>query len=186
MVSNMNPCSSCSSIAYDIYSCICGTYYECTNVMTSLGLVPPYPTLHLLGLTIYIVLGLWLHNPWMNINQEPPNRVTGIMETPSPTFSTGTRLKDKVCIITGSSSGLGRAIALAFAAQGARLVVCADLNRNPRSDFMAEEAGISTDEAICRRHGNNAAIFFKTNVTIGTEVQALVQAAVRTGGRLDV
>ena len=108
------------------------------------------------------------------------------MATSTPILTAGTRLKGKVCIVTGSSSGLGRAVALAFAAQGARLVVCADLTPTPKSTFMAEQAGTPTDEVICRRYGEGKAIFVKTNVTIGIEVKVLVQTAVKLGGRLDV
>ena len=51
---------------------------------------------------------------------------------------------------------------------------------------MAEDAGTPTEEVICRRYGESKGIFVKTNVTLGTEVEALVQAAVKAGGRLDV
>ena len=108
------------------------------------------------------------------------------MAASTPIFTAGARLKDKVCIVTGSSSGLGRAVALVFAAQGARLVVCADLKPTPKSTFMAEEAGTPTEEVICRRWGENKAIFVKTDVTNGIEVEILVQTAVKLGGRLDV
>lgn len=108
------------------------------------------------------------------------------MATLTSTFPGGQRLKDKVCIVTGSSSGLGRAIALAFAAQGARLIVCADLERISKSNFMAEDAGTPTDEVICRRYRKGMGIFVKTDVTVGTEVEALIQRAVQAGGRLDV
>lgn len=40
--------------------------------------------------------------------------------------------KDKVCIVTGASSGIGRAIALAYAREGAKVVV-SDVVRRPRS-----------------------------------------------------
>lgn len=108
------------------------------------------------------------------------------MATSTPSFAVGQRLEDKVCIITGASSGLGRAISLAFASQGARLVVCADLNPSPKSEFEAEEAGVPTHEVICRRYGEYKGIYVKTNVTRGAEVEALIQEAVKVGGRLDV
>ncbi|KAL9130808.1 MAG: hypothetical protein Q9217_001111 [Psora testacea] len=104
----------------------------------------------------------------------------------TPSFATGQRLQDKVCIVTGSSSGLGRAICLAFASQGARLVVCADLKPTSKSTFQAEDAGTPTHEVICKRYGENKGIFVQTDVTIGSEVEVLVQEAVKVGGRLDV
>ena len=82
-------------------------------------------------------------------------------------------------ITKDASSGLGRAIALAialaFAAQGARLIVCADLKSTPNSSFMAEEPGTPTDEVICRRYGEGKAIFVQTNVTISIEVEILAR-----------
>ncbi|KAF1990469.1 putative short chain type dehydrogenase [Aulographum hederae CBS 113979] len=85
------------------------------------------------------------------------------------------RLQDKIAIVTGSTSGIGRAIALAFAKEGAK-VVCSDLDEG-------EQEG-STRASILNDGGE--AIFVKTNVTIGAEVESLVKEAVEKYGRLDI
>lgn len=92
------------------------------------------------------------------------------------------RLKDKVCIVTGSSSGLGRAISIAYAKEGGR-VVCADLKPEARSDIESETA-VNTHDLICEAGGS--AIFVKTDVTQAEQVEHMVQRAVEEYGRLDV
>ncbi|KAJ8114104.1 hypothetical protein ONZ43_g4986 [Nemania bipapillata] len=92
------------------------------------------------------------------------------------------RLSQKVAIVTGSSSGLGRAIALAYAREGAA-VVCADLNREARAE-IAEEMRLYTDDAIKLEGGE--AIFVRADVSIAQDFEDLVQKAVNTFGRLDI
>lgn len=79
------------------------------------------------------------------------------------------RLDGKSSIVTGAASGFGAAIAERFAAEGARVVV-ADLNA---------EAG----QAVAARIGGH---FVRCDVSVGADVQALVQRAVALHGRLDV
>jgi NAD(P)-dependent dehydrogenase (short-subunit alcohol dehydrogenase family) len=92
------------------------------------------------------------------------------------------RLRDKVCIVTGSSSGLGRAISLAFSKEGA-LLVCTDLQQNARAE-VPEEAEIATHDLIQQQRG--AAIFVETDVAEAEQVEKLIQATVKHYGRLDV
>lgn len=101
--------------------------------------------------------------------------------TAVPTF----RLSGKVAIVTGASSGLGRAIALAYAEHGTRLVVCADLFSNPRPGGIDEE--IPTHQLIVNRHGSGRAAYQKTDVGNSRDVEACVKEAVELGnGRLDM
>ena len=90
------------------------------------------------------------------------------------------RLQDKVAIVTGASSGLGRAIAVRYAQEGAK-VVCADLTATARSE---EEAEITTHDRIIQAGGQ--AIFVQTDVGDATQVENMVKAAVKEYGRLDM
>jgi len=95
----------------------------------------------------------------------------------------GTRLKDKIAIVTGGSSGFGRSIAVAFAAEGAKVVV-GDLQAEPsKGDFEAAPDLTTVDEI--KRAGGDAA-FFKCDVTKLSDVTALVGQTVDRYGRLDV
>lgn len=93
-----------------------------------------------------------------------------------------TRLSGKICIVTGSSSGIGRAIALEYAKLGGT-VVCADLNPQARPEVQGEEA-VDTHELI-QQQGSRS-IFVQTNVVDSQQVQKLVNETVSTFGRIDV
>ncbi|HZO20906.1 MAG TPA: SDR family oxidoreductase [Steroidobacteraceae bacterium] len=86
-------------------------------------------------------------------------------------------LAGKTAIVTGASSGIGRAIALTFAAEGA-MVVIADLTT------QAVEGGDPTVELIKRAGG--AAVFEKTDVGRWEDVDSLVARTVASHGRLDI
>lgn len=92
------------------------------------------------------------------------------------------RLLDKVCVVTGSSSGLGRAIALAYAREGGHLV-CIDLQQNARAEVDSEQ-DISTDELI--RQNGGRAIFARADVSKTGDVENAMSLAVSEYGRIDV
>ena len=94
------------------------------------------------------------------------------------------RLHNKTAIITGSSSGIGRAISLAFASEGASLL-CADLHPTPRAEYATDASPTSTtvQEAVAL---GARALFVKCDTTSSSEMQALVQKAVQEYGRLDI
>ena len=90
------------------------------------------------------------------------------------------RLEGKVAVITGASSGIGRAIALTYSAEGAH-IVNASLDETSKTD---EEKSITTHDLVAKNGGK--AIFVQTDVTKPESVESAVQKAVRDFERIDV
>jgi NAD(P)-dependent dehydrogenase (short-subunit alcohol dehydrogenase family) len=82
-----------------------------------------------------------------------------------------TTFKDKVAIVTGGTSGIGRATALAFAEKGAKVVI-ADWKENEETLNLIEASG-------------GEAIFVKCDVSKATDVKAMVEKTIAVFGRLD-
>lgn len=82
------------------------------------------------------------------------------------------RIKDKVVVITGASSGLGEAAARRLAKEGARLLLGA--RRTDRLQALAQELSLGSEAAV------------ETDVTRHEEVKRLVDRAVQAWGRIDV
>ncbi len=82
-------------------------------------------------------------------------------------------LDGKVALVTGGASGIGRATALTFAREGAKLMI-ADMN---------EEGGQQTAHMITENRGEAA--FIQVDVSDATQVEAMISKTVETYGRLD-
>jgi NAD(P)-dependent dehydrogenase (short-subunit alcohol dehydrogenase family) len=83
------------------------------------------------------------------------------------------RFEGKIALVTGAAGGIGRAAALAFAKEGAKVVV---------ADIQVE-GGQQTVAQIQAAGGE--ALFVQADVRIAAEVEALIQTTVDTYGRLD-
>jgi glucose 1-dehydrogenase len=84
------------------------------------------------------------------------------------------RLENRVAVVTGASSGIGRAIALRFADEGARVVV-GDVRRDPR------EGGEETASLLGER-----GVHLDADASRWNDIDRLVSTAVERFGRLDV
>lgn len=82
-------------------------------------------------------------------------------------------MQEKVAIVTGGSSGIGRAAAIAFAKAGAKVVVAA----------RRTQAGEETVQLV--KDAGGEAIFVQTDVTKASDVEALTNQTLKTYDRLD-
>lgn len=84
------------------------------------------------------------------------------------------RFTDKVCLVTGAASGIGRATAMRMAAEGGKVVV---IDRS-------EAGGNETVDMI--KKDNGQAIFSRCDVGVEADIQATVQLALSTWNAIDV
>ena len=82
-------------------------------------------------------------------------------------------MKDKVVLITGASSGIGRATAVAFAEKGAKVVVAA--RRQEELDALVTEIEVAGGKATA----------IKTDVSKSKDVERMVAHAVKVFGHID-
>ena len=93
------------------------------------------------------------------------------------------RLRGRVAVVTGSSSGNGRAAALALAREGAA-VACSDLQADRLADGFEDPGSLPTHEEIIARGGE--ASYIRADVTSADDMEALGRHAVQQHGRIDV
>ena len=79
-------------------------------------------------------------------------------------------LKDKIIVVTGAASGIGRALAVRFAAEGAKLVACADRDE-PGAQATAKMMG---------------GVAYKTDVSKEADIVALIEAVEKDHGPIDL
>ena len=79
-------------------------------------------------------------------------------------------LKDRICVVTGAASGIGRALAVRFKQEGASLVVCADLNARGARAVADQVGGVS----------------FETNVGREADIEHLIEGVEAGHGPIDL
>ncbi|MDZ7670903.1 MAG: SDR family oxidoreductase [Gammaproteobacteria bacterium] len=86
------------------------------------------------------------------------------------------RLQNRVAVITGGASGMGKATALRFLDEGARVVI---------ADYNAATGALAVEEAAAAGHRETVE-FIRTDVAVEADIEAMLARAIERFGRLDV
>lgn len=92
------------------------------------------------------------------------------------------KLKDKVALITGGSRGLGRAIALAFAREGARVAINFAANEKAAQETLEEIRTVGSQTEV----KNDEPLLLKGDVADSAQVEAFFGELKKAWGRLDI
>jgi len=110
--------------------------------------------------------------------QKPPGESAGMDPVPDygeSTYHGSNRLKGKKAVITGADSGIGRAVALAFAREGADVLV----------GYLDEDADAEETRRLVGEAGRQC-VLFKGDLAQSSTCRALIQQAVESFGHIDI
>jgi NAD(P)-dependent dehydrogenase (short-subunit alcohol dehydrogenase family) len=116
--------------------------------------------------------------PQSEQRQSPPGTTAGMMPRPDHgehSYKGSDRLAGKVAIITGADSGIGRAVAIAFAREGANVLI----------SYLSEHEDAKETQRWVERAGRRA-ILAPGDVSDESYCQTLVERAVHEFGKLDI
>ena len=116
--------------------------------------------------------------PYNAAPQDPPGsaaQLTPAADYGEQTYVGNDQLKDRAALITGADSGIGRAVALAFAREGADVLI----------SYLSEDEDAQETARLVTDAGRKA-VLVPGDVSQESHCQALVQRAVQEFGRLDI